>query len=979
MTDLNPNHRLELLQSAICEDIIRLNFESIAQEDSFNFLVPNVKRRNGGRLSDGHLRAYRQLAGDAWRCQGVDVLTMQPATWGCVKLDHPRFDHEKRKPIKYEQPRGIECEIFCLRVTWRLGLTIATTQGVEREYLARIGDSLPSEEDTQFWAWVVATPQLILVPTEGVKKAAALLSAGCLAIALPGIWMGVRSKRDGLPSLRYLVPQLEIFCHPDREFAFCFDRDEQPKTIEAVRKAIDATGKLLQRRGGKVSVISWVYPCKGVDDLLIQLGEAAYFTAFNERLSLDSWRLVDVFSLDLFPQQRVNSRYLSQQDRPKCLDGQIIGVKSAKGTGKTQWIGDLLAPEIAKGRSVLILTHRIQLARELARRVGICHISEVRNGAGGLSGYSLCVDSLHTKSQARFNPEAWEQAILVIDECDQVFWHLLNSPTCQINRVAILQNFERLLRTVAETNGTIILSDADLSRVSIEYVQKLTDGRMPLWLMVNNFLPSQGQRKLFAYDSPASLLAKAIAVIERGEKVIFHLSAQKAKSKWSTQNIESMLRKRFPNLRIVRVDADTVADPTHAAFGCIDRIDDFVVQYDIVLCSPTVETGISIDVGWFDSVWSIANGVQTVDAVCQAIERVRSNVDRHISISTGGMSFCGNGSDSLKSLVLSQKQLFKANLLALSQVETIATSEGFSTGHLNTWGCFAARVNQGFKNYRKNIMSKLMTDGYELVGEDIDLGMPTTEIEEAIVAAKTENYDLEIESKIAAENPNDYELELLSQKTSKTKGERDRQAKGILCRKYLTEDIDRPLILKDDDGWHPQLQLFYYLTVGAKYLKGRDKGRLEGLSEDGSVAFIPDVNRVCFSSKIAALRVLDIEQFFGEDKTFTNDSLTEWHRRILQYRFQIKDILGVTIGLTSTPVRAAQVLLGKLGYRLDYLDRVRLEGTLTRRYGGVYLDFDRRDEILQRWLVRDAVAIEAAACSTTSIKELRGGEDGAAA
>lgn len=227
--------------------------------------------------------------------------------------------------------------------------------------------------------------------------------------------------------------------------------------------------------------------------------------------STDRWKLQDVFSLDLFPQHKVISRYLSQTDRPESLEGQIIGVKSAKGTGKTQWIGDLLEPELAKGRSVSIITHRIQLARELARRIGVFHISEVKTSPTGAHlGYSLCVDSLHPKSQAQFNPEAWENAIVEIDECDQVFWHLLNSQTCQKNRVAIVQAFEILLRTVSESEGTIILSDADLSRVSIEYVQKLTENRLPLWLMTNSFCP-QSDRKLFAYDSPADIVDAIVA------------------------------------------------------------------------------------------------------------------------------------------------------------------------------------------------------------------------------------------------------------------------------------------------------------------------------------------------------------------------------------------------------------------------------------------------------------------------------------
>ncbi|TRU23662.1 MAG: hypothetical protein EWV81_15725 [Microcystis aeruginosa Ma_SC_T_19800800_S464] len=46
---------------------------------------------------------------------------------------------------------------------------------------------------------------------------------------------------------------------------------------------------------------------------------------------------------------------------------------------------------------------------------------------GSLLGYVLCIDSLHGKANPRFNPNDWENTTIIIDECEQVFWHLLNS------------------------------------------------------------------------------------------------------------------------------------------------------------------------------------------------------------------------------------------------------------------------------------------------------------------------------------------------------------------------------------------------------------------------------------------------------------------------------------------------------------------------------------------------------------------------
>ena len=1037
LNDYQPQHLIEWEESAIDKDIIELNFRSIKGQEAAEFIIR--RDRLLGKFEQSKWAYHKslrlaaaRLKNGGWICTGIDPLTMTPSEWGCLKPDNPRRDEEKRKIIKYEHPHGFPTELFCPRVTYRIGLEIAKRQGLGDIYAERIlqenrvsqvvpaknkefrgfgsdtkttgidgdnrcesGDDQRgttsnspisrikeiaifsdgidlSDEDHSFWQWVKDNPQLKITITEGAKKAASLLSAGHLAIALSGIRGGYRSKIRGIPCIPFLIPQLEVFAGEGREIIFCFDNDIKPSTIADVNNAIAKTGKLLERKGCKVFTVSWDAPHKGVDDLIHNLGENVYRQAFDRRKSLKTWKLDNTFDISSLPQTKVNTRYLDPMVRPDDLAGKLIAIKSPKNTGKTKgYIAGLTAPELGKGRAVLVITHRVQLAKAIAEDVGITHISDVKKSdTGSLLGYALCIDSLHPKSQARFNPEAWEGEIVVIDEVEQVLWHLLNSPTCQGNRVAILQTFERLMRVMAESNGTVILSDADLSNVSINYIQKLTGNRLNLWLLNNSYNPNEGKRKLFSYDSPASLLESAYKAIEKGERVIIHCSSQKAKSKWSTQNLETALAAAFPDKPIFRADAVTVSDPSHPAYKCIEKINEIIVNYAIVLASPTIETGISIDVNHFDSVWCLANGVQTVDAVCQTIERVRSNVDRHISITTGAITKTGNGSDSPYALLKSQNKLAQANLTALALSAFTGDEDSDNhLSHLTAWSNYAAKANQGYHDYKSNITAKLEHEGYELtvVVPNPDLNSADA-IEEQIVNAKEINYSRERELKIAATNPSDLQLKTLEKKNTKTRAERHTESKGKLVRRYLTEDVTDELIVRDDAGWYPQIQLYYYLTIGLEHIPNRDKVKLQALSPEGYKPFIPDINKTALSVKIKALQVLDIEQFFGEDRTFTNDSLANWFEKIKGCSADIKNFLGVGIGDKSTPITTAQRLLNLLGYKMKSIDRIRIDGKLTYRYSGVICNADDRQDVLSRWLERDDREATMAECSSSSYR-----------
>ena len=127
--------------------------------------------------------------------------------------------------------------------------------------------------------------------------------------------------------------------------------------------------------------------------------------------------------------------------------------------------------------------------------------------------------------------------------------------------------------------------------------------------------------------TPRELIANLVNQISKGHRVLVHTTGQKAKSKWGSINLESYLKKLFPKLKILRIDSESVAEPGHKAYGCMGNLNAILPMYDIAIASPVIETGVSIDIkGHFDSVWAIAQGIQTVDAVCQSLERLRDDV-----------------------------------------------------------------------------------------------------------------------------------------------------------------------------------------------------------------------------------------------------------------------------------------------------------------------------------------------------------------
>jgi hypothetical protein len=494
---LTPAEYSELNQeSGIHPDLIKLNFFHLEGQAALDclFISEQLQRVNTGTISYSILKHYRHVELGGWWVSGVDVLNnYNDDLWGQFKPLQPRLSADKGKIIKYEAPPKHPTGIIALRVSRLLWYKVAKLNKIKLFLSPLALRQRDRNQPLSFWEWVVNNPEVPLIITEGAKKAASLLSLGYAAIALPGIFNGYRQPKDKLgryTGLAQLIPQLQVFATPGRKIYFAFDKDTKASTIANVNRAIAKTGKLFTKAGVNVKVIRWQEPPKGVDDLIVQHGAEAFHRAYDKALSLETWLVQSSVQLTYQANIRVNRRYLGSlvkaggrqgdllleqfssllvPQSPNSLNpipitetAKLICLKSPKGTGKTHLLEQIVDRATREGKWVLLLTHRIQLGEALCQRVGLPYLTEIRTVEyGTVLGIGLCIDSLHPNSGAKFNADNWQDGVIIIDEAEQVIWHMLNSATCASERVEILAQFKTLIQNNLSGEGKVYLADVE--------------------------------------------------------------------------------------------------------------------------------------------------------------------------------------------------------------------------------------------------------------------------------------------------------------------------------------------------------------------------------------------------------------------------------------------------------------------------------------------------------------------------------------
>ncbi|MDP8932570.1 MAG: DUF3854 domain-containing protein [Cyanobacteriota bacterium] len=901
------------------------------------------------------------------------------------------------EPRRYHQPKGKPLEIFFARITVRVWKLVAEKAGLSMPEFPVIG---VDGEAIGFWEWVKATACPIVI-TEGEKKACALISRGFAAICIPGITTGYRvtekgdwvRKADGTEYQKAVAwelrSELQALDTAGREITIIFDFREGDYSESPEFKAATTTAKLFKSAIAKIAQLPG--PDKGADDFVVAGGDIdAVISAastieeiqkqilkgFSKKNRQKAWALTYPTAWEC------NQRYLSIP-----YHSGLIGVKSPKGTGKTYDLIKLIAQTHAQGRKVLLLTHRIVLGRAICKAVGIPWIEEMNSDAdreleGKAMGFGLCVDSLHPLSQAAFDPLAWEGALVIVDEVEQVFWHALDASTCRENRQAILTTMRTLFKSVLSTGGTIRLQDADLSDYSIDFVREFAERTdIEPWIAVNHWQPSEPWQIKFydtqyvkggTKDDPSGLLKDSVARVTLGAKIWVSCDSQKAKSKFGSKNLEKFYRSRCPGKKILRIDAETVANSEHPAYQCAEKITELAALYDIVICSPSLATGVSVELrGHFNAVFGIFQGAISDNEVRQSLARVREPINRFVWCRQIAVGKIGNGEANYKEVAKSKEKDCRYNLQQLRDFD-LDLDKAHNPTVLRFWAKYAARINSSIWDFRETVREELEAEGHIITdcGDDdrdtageINALRILNQVEEALAVAEAEDIDRK-------------EFEELEQKRSKTDAERYKQEKFRLKEIYQVKEVTPTLRQLHQDRWHGKIQLEYLLTHNPDFILMRDRKNIDSQLKNGDGQLcLQDVRQsMC---KVTVHKLLNTLQFCDPTKEWSNKSpeILEFAGKALKFAADIKTFTGIKVSpkkVAENPIGVVSSFLGQLGLKFAGSPQRRVGGERVRfyKFGGAASAniFDRagnkvkepeglRAQIFEAWQKRDELAL----------------------
>jgi len=918
-------HLGEWVNGSACHPALAAaNLETLAGSDALQALAGDRLEQMGGwaqQYATGSVaRLLRPLepvaAAGGWWCSGLDPLAdWAPMGWGCFKPDAPRIEaRDGRGPRarKYEHPIAAPARSFWLRVPAVVAQLVA----------ARHGLTLPPEVAADsdgfrgsFWRWWADTRALPVVLTEGAKKAAALLSAGVPAVALPGIWNGTPKGPDGRPAL---LADLAAVPWAKRPAWVLFDASDNDRARRDVALASARLGQLLKRAGADVLVGA----CpgthgKGADDHLANGGSweqlAAALAPVARRAVLPLLRRPD--------QIAPAGVWLGVAcPLPPADRARLVALQAPMGAGKTEAIAAALAPLLAEGVRIVLIAHRRSLGAALAERLGLPWADEAAPGSDlRQQGLALCIDSLCPRSGMRINPGDWRDCVVVIDEAAAVLAHALNGTGTAIatRRPAVLETLGALLAGAAQ----VIAADAQLSAPVLEALETATGARA--LLIGSDHRPAAG-RRLVVHPTRDSWRAELMAQLRARRRLWIATTAREGAN--GAANVADLVAKRWPDARVLVVDSVTVDDDDHDAARLAGDPNGIAGRYDVVIATPAVAAGLSVTLrGHFAAVMVAAGGTTDPDAVAQAAARVRDDCPRHLfapTASPGRALMVGSGDTDPAQLL---RRLGEHEAVAVAQlVAAGADLERGTTGPwLPLWARLGATTNGQRLAYRATVRALLEREGYAVT---VAAPMTTAAAKRAGAAAKalaaiTEAAQAAADAAvIAAEALTDGEAQELKRKRKRTPAERVQLERHAVAEAWGLGAADpTPELLEADRERRSQRGRFAWImrTLEARQMvAGHDRNLARTLAPAGK-GWAPDLCREAIGPKVAAADVLGLADWLGRDDWFTaaDPQLQGLQALAIAHGASLRQVLGLSPG--ERPTTTLRGLLALAGHRLE--------------------------------------------------------------
>ncbi|MDJ0704130.1 MAG: DUF3854 domain-containing protein [Leptolyngbyaceae cyanobacterium MO_188.B28] len=795
---------------------------------------------------------------------------------------------------------------------------------IDKETRAKIAALCGEEPGDAFWDWVASHPDIPLTITEGGKKSLCLLGHGDIAIALIGVNGGYRTKdKLGNPIEPHLIPELQRFCQSGRKITLAFDQDSNQKTRRRVANALSRFGGLLQAQGCEVFVAQWKpEQGKGIDDLIVNHGIEVWELAHQRSLTLDEWRLFRLLDnrLTLAPSISLKTNDLQTLQPELVPDGGVIAIASAKGTGKTKLISELIQQINREDNPVLLAGHRIALMRNLCSRMGVDYRGDLDKVQGDFitaAGYTLrvgfCVDALLS-----INPEKFRGCDLVIDEVVQVLRHLLTSSTCNKDgkRPALLARLHRLIQIARR----VIIADADLNNAAIHYIQELRDDGGGVFLIRNDFQPEgYPVRFIEAIDSSA-ITAELLLDLEAGEQILIATDS-KAGSK-SLERLVSQIESLGHGCLVINSETSSGEQQQ----GFMQNPASFLAKHPeirAVIVTPSMATGVSIECDYFTKVYGLFWGVSSTDAdMAQALGRERRPIPRVVWCARAGRNFSQVSRDTNQLKLrqaLKDKTTYTVSLIRSSLREDIVNTldryDWRNDPHLRLWAEIETERNRSMHSLRSALKVRLIHEGNQVEVEALESNEAAQELFKAARQQVKEAYAKAVEK---AENLDPLRYATLKDKESISPEEQLAIAKYEISEFYHrpVNAVDEQLVLADRQGRTRGEVLNLEAQLKPKTTVRQDAKALEKQAK-WNQGYCPwDIRHTELRRRVRSF--IGLDEWLDPEKEWTKYDLTELGAKAREAKVQIKVALNFTISDNMSDVQIAHQLLSQMGLKASW-------------------------------------------------------------
>lgn len=160
---------------------------------------------------------------------------------------------------------------------------------------------------------------------------------------------------------------------------------------------------------------------------------------------------------------------------------------------------------------------------------------------------ALCWDSLW-----RTKDRDLKEGLIIIDEAELGFQHFITGSTCKRKRPYLVQTFKEKLTECLMSGGRVILSDADLTDLPIDYVREILPIPIKPFIVTNDY---SGEDTTYTVDfrtgSRGDTIRMMIDAITSGKHLAITTDSQR-----EAEALEELILKKYPEQFCVFLDAE---------------------------------------------------------------------------------------------------------------------------------------------------------------------------------------------------------------------------------------------------------------------------------------------------------------------------------------------------------------------------------------------------------------------------------------